>query len=331
MEEQPQQETYRAEVLQVEDNMVTVRLEDGPNAGRQIVIEDLAASNRDQVETGDDVLVTTLIAYDVNGNPTGTDYVISDFVRSDALVFLFLIFAVLTVAVGGWRGLSSLVGMALSFAVIFLFILPQIIAGWNPVLVAVLGSAVIIPITFYLSHGINKKTSIAVAGTLITLVITGILASVFVNAARLTGFAAEEASFLTFGNEGAFNMKGILLAGIIIGVLGVLDDITVSQASIVTELKEANAKLTQKELFLRAMRVGKDHIASLVNTLVLVYTGASLPLLLLFIENPLPFDQVINYEVIADEIVRTLVGSIGLIMAVPITTFLASTILTRKK
>lgn len=165
---------------------------------------------------------------------------------------------------------------------------------------------------------------------MISLIITGILAAVFIEAAKLTGFASEEAGFLQVVGEGTINIKGLLLAGIIIGVLGVLDDITISQSAIVFQLKEANRNFNSKDLYKRAMNIGKDHISSMVNTLVLVYTGASLPLLLLFVNNPYPFSQVINYEIIADEIVRTLVGSIGLVLAVPITTLIASTLAVRK-
>jgi uncharacterized membrane protein len=182
----------------------------------------------------------------------------------------------------------------------------------------------IIPVTFYLSHGFNKKTHVAIVGTIISLIITGVLAAVFVNISKLTGYASEEAGFLQSEIGGTINMKGVLLAGIIIGTLGVLDDITVSQSAIVYQLKKANKKLGFRQLFSRAMKVGHDHISSLINTLVLVYAGVAMPLLLLFVNNPRPFSEVINYEIIADEIVRTLVGSIGLITAVPITTVLAA-------
>jgi len=168
-------------------------------------------------------------------------------------------------------------------------------------------------------------------GTLIALIITGILANIFVEAAKLTGFASEEAGFLQVAKGGAINMKGLLLAGIIIGLLGILDDVTVSQAAIVFQLKEANNRLKFNQLYQRAMRVGQDHIASMINTLILVYAGASLPLLLLFIDSPRPFLEVVNYEIIADEVVRTLVGSIGLILAVPLTTLIASLAVSAEK
>lgn len=251
-------------------------------------------------------------------------FLITDYVRRTPLLVLFLLFVILTVFIGRWKGLSSIFGMAISFLVILKFILPSIYSGSDPVTIAILGSLAIIPVTFFLSHGFNRKTLVAIVGTLISLIVTGILATLFVEATKLTGFASEEAGFLNVFKEGTINIKGLLLAGIIIGVLGVLDDITISQSAIVQELKLANPELKAKELYSKAMSVGKDHIASMVNTLILVYTGAALPLLLLFVDNPRPFSELINYEIIADEVVRTLVGSIGLVLAVPITTFIAS-------
>jgi len=170
---------------------------------------------------------------------------------------------------------------------------------------------------------------VAIAGTLISLIITGILANLFVSESRLTGFASEEASFLQAAKQGTINIQGLLLAGIIIGVLGVLDDITISQSAIVFQLKATKNKIQFGDLYTKAMNIGRDHISSMVNTLILVYAGAALPLLLLFIDNPHPFSEIVNYEIIADEIVRTLVGSIGLILAVPITTFIATWIALR--
>jgi len=293
-----------------------------------------------EVEVGGDVSLVGQPRYQVNDEVVvvkGEDYegnqvfYIADFVRRDPLVFLFFIFVVLVITVARWRGMASLIGLAISFLIIFKFILPMIYVGHDPVLITILASLVIIPVTFYFSHGFNRKTSIAIGGTLIALLITGLLAKVFVEATKLTGFASEEAGFLQVARGGMVNIKGLLLAGIIIGALGVLDDVSIAQSAIVQQLREANPKMKAKEVFVRAMNVGQDHIASMVNTLILVYTGAALPLLLLFIDNPLPFAQVVNYEIIAEEIVRTLVGSIGLITAVPITTILASSIDFKKK
>lgn len=337
----PKQETLEAivskvieekqiEVMQKKQLFQKLELEvtKGTLFGKKIIVENgnMPLANQQKYLVDDKVMVS------MSQGPDGkVNYFISDYIRRDSLLVLFIIFVVLTVVIARWRGLMSLVGMGISFLVIFFFILPQISSGADPVGTAILGSLIIIPVSFFLSHGFNKKTFVAIGGTLIALVITGIFANIFVEAAHLTGFASEEAGFLQIAKQGAINMKGLLLAGIIIGVLGVLDDITISQSAIVFQLKEANNRLDIDELYKRAMKVGQDHISSMVNTLVLVYTGAALPLLLLFINNPHPFSEIINYEIIADEIIRTLVGSIGLILSVPITTFFATMVATKNK
>jgi len=293
----------------------------GSLKGETIIIENgnLPMTNLQKYKVGDRVIISR--SKNLEGNDA---FYITDYIRRNSLLWLFLIFIASTVLIGRWRGLSSLLGMGGSFFIIFSFILPKILAGGNPIQIAIIGSLFIIPLTFYLSHGFNKKTTVAIIGTLIALVITGILANVFVEISKLTGFASENAAFLQVARGGTVNIRGLLLAGIIIGVLGVLDDITVSQSAVIFQLKKANPKLKQFDLYKKAMDVGQDHISSMVNTLILVYTGAAMPLLLLFINNPHPFSEVINYEIVADEIVRTLVGSIGLILAVPITTIIAS-------
>ena len=291
----------------------------------EVEIGNIPLVGQPKYQKGDKVLIS--YSRDFEGNEV---FYITDFIRRRPLAWLLFIFVLLAVVVGRWRGASSLLGLGISFLVIFKFILPHIDAGHDPIFIAIVGSLFIVPLTFYLSHGLNRKTTVAMIGTFLALLFTGVLAKVFVEIAKLTGYASEEAGFLQVAKQGAMNVKGLLLAGMIIGTLGVLDDITVSQAAIVQQLKEAGAKISPKELFARAMNVGRDHIASMVNTLVLVYTGAALPLLLLFIDNPQPFSEVINYEIIAEEIIRTLVGSIGLITAVPITTFLAVRFLLKK-
>lgn len=323
---QTAEEYFEAEIINVNksEELIFLKGSEEPYIDQQIEVStlQLPESQKNIYKEGDKVLVLSI--------PTemGNQFMIVDFVRRDGLVLLFILFAIFAVAIGRKWGLASLLGMAYSFFVIFKFLLPQIIEGNSPVVSAIIASVFIVPVTFYLSHGINKKTHIAIFSTILTLVLTGLLAASFIEITHLTGFAAEEAIFLQ--NTHTFNMKGILLAGIIIGVLGILDDITISQASIVEELHDANKKSSPAELYSRAMNVGRDHISSLINTLVLVYTGASLPLLLLFYESSRPFSEIINVEMVADEIVRTLVGSIGLILAVPLTTFIASFVLKRK-
>lgn len=269
-------------------------------------------------ETGDQVLVRLTSFQGEN------HFQIIDFIRSDSIIGLFLIFFILAVFIAKKKAVTSVLGMAISFIVIFFFILPQINQGANPILISALASLILIPITFYLSHGFNQKTTIAVISTFISLFITSILSYIFVKKIKLTGFSTEEASFLFSQKTGAINMQNLLIAGIIIGLLGILDDITIAQSALVEKLKKNNPKLNFTSLFQKSMDVGKDHIASMINTLILVYTGSALPLFLLFINSDKNFSQVLNYEQIATEITIMLLGSIGVVIAVPITTFFAS-------
>jgi len=253
--------------------------------GENIYVEngDLPMANMQVYKVGDRVMVN--LGQDFKGNDY---YVITDYIRRRPMLLLLLLFVVLVILVGRMWGITSLISMGFTFLIIMKLILPQLLAGTDPVFIAIIGSLFIIPVSFYLSHGLNQKTSVAIIGTFISLVITGILASIFVEAAKLTGFASEEAAFLQIDMQGMINIKGLLLAGIIIGTLGVLDDVTISQASVVNQLKQSNKKLSLAQLYQRAMNVGQDHISSMVNTLFLVYAGASLPLLLLFMNNPKP-------------------------------------------
>lgn len=250
-------------------------------------------------------------------------YSVTDFVRTHSLIRLFILFLIVILVVSSWAGFRSLLGLLFSFSVIFKFVLPQIALGSNPLMVALIASLIILVVSYYLTHGINHKSTIAIMGTFGALTLTGIMAIVFSNLSKLTGFGNEDVAFL-IGQIPNASLYNLLLAGMIIGSLGVLDDITISQASIVAELSDTDKKLSKWELYRRAMNIGHDHISSLVNTLVLVYAGSALPLLLLFIQsNASPF-ELLNYEAVAEEVVKTLVGSIGLVAAVPFTTLIAS-------
>lgn len=290
----------------------------GPQKGttQKIVNDESFSAYKRVFDKGDTVLITQ--------NPETNDSYISDYVRTPQLLVLFIVFAVITLLITGLQGFGALVGMGASFVVIFKLILPAILAGYSPLLTVIGASALIIPLIFYPSHGINKKTNIAVVSTLLTLIITGGIATFFANYTHLTGLASEEANFLSLDVASKIDFQGLILAGILISILGVLDDITVSQASVVQQLKLTKKNIKFSELFERAMIVGRDHIASLVNTLILVYAGAALPLLLLFLEKQSTLASTINLEFMAEEIVRTLIGSIAIILAVPITTFLAA-------
>ena len=260
-------------------------------------------------------------------------FFITDYVRTGKLYFLAILFAALVVLIGRWQGFKALVGLAITFVVLMQFIIPRIVAGANPLLISIIGSLIILVTTLYLVHGFNSKTTIAVTATLLSLLVTGSLSMIFTYLTRLTGFADEEASYLVSMGQNILNIKGILLAGMVIGALCVLDDITVSQASVAEQIYQANPELSKLEIYKRSMKVGIDHVSSIVNTLVLAYAGASLPLLLLFnINRPLAgsVGAVLNNETIATEIVRTLVGSVGLVIAVPITSLIAAYFLKNK-
>ena len=259
----------------------------------------------------------------------GDAYFITEPNRWGPLLTLLALFVGAIIAVSRWKGVRSLVGLGISLYVITQFILPLILAGYPPVLVSILGSFALLSITQYLIYGWSLKTHAAVLGILISLIITGVLAVVFVDATHLTGFGSEEVGFLQTAGA-SIDSRGLLLAGILIGALGVLDDVTISQASSVFELSAANPGFGVRDLYRRAMNIGRDHIASTVNTLVLAYVGASLPLLLLFAIYPQPFGQIINREFVTEEVVRTLVGSLGLVAAVPITTLFAGMLSGRK-
>jgi uncharacterized membrane protein len=255
-------------------------------------------------------------------------YFFLDYQRGLPLVALAVVFAAMTVLLSRWRGLAALGGLAISLVVLVRFVIPAILEGSNPLLVATVGSAAIMLTTLYLAHGVNARTTTAILGTLASLVLTGALAVLFVDAVHLTGVSSEEATFLQLSAQ-QINLEGLLLGGIMIGALGVLDDVTVTQASAVWELRAANTGFGFGSLYRSALRVGRAHIASTVNTLVLAYAGASLPLLILFTVANRALGDALTGEVIAVEIVRTLVGSIGLIASVPLTTGLAAFVATR--
>ncbi len=245
-----------------------------------------------------------------------------DFQRRPVLLLAALLFAAAVIAVGWWRGVAALAGLMASLGVLLLFVLPAILDGRSPVLVAVVGSAAIAFITLYLAHGFTRMTTVALVGMVGALVLTAVLSAVAVDLARFSGFASEESTLLTVF-EG-IDVSGILLAGIVLGAAGALDDVTVTQASAVWALRAAAPGQDRRTLFLRAMRIGRDHIASTVNTLLLAYAGAALPLLILFVLSDQSLGTIANSEIVAVEIIRTLVGSIGLVAAVPLTTWLAA-------
>ena len=256
------------------------------------------------------------------------DIYFADYQRKQSLALLAAVFAVFVVAVARWRGFASLVGLGFTFGVLVRFMLPAILDGRSAIAVALVGSSSIMLVVLYLAHGFNARTTTALLGTLTSLGVTGVLAVVFVGATHLSGQGSEEASYLQTA-VGTLNLQGLILGGTIIGSLGVLNDVTVTQSSSVWELHHGNPGRGGRSLYRSAMRIGRDHIASTVYTLVLAYAGASLPLLVLFTVVNRRLSDVITSEVVAVELVRTLVGLIGLVLAIPITTALAAMVVSR--
>lgn len=272
-----------------------------------------------------DIKEGTQVLLEINKGEDGTQAYLADVVRTDGLLLIFLLFCALTIAVGYWRGLFALVGLGLTLGVLFGFVFPRILAGGNPVLITAAGGVIILAVNMHLSHGFSRRTFVAFLSTLGGFFLALLASVLFVKLAHLSGLASEEANFLFWRFGSSTYPQGILLAAILLGALGVLDDITVTQTETVAELKHANPNFTAQELYARAMRVGRHHIASTVNTLVLAYVGASLPLFLLFLSTPgLTFGQFLNTEQVAEEIVRTLAGTAALVLTVPLSTWLAA-------
>jgi uncharacterized membrane protein len=295
----------------------TIRIDSGQDRGRTFT-EIVQPDQSRQLHQGQKVVV----AYEPSA-PRELQYSVTDVDRRLPMTLLAAVFALVVVLVGRMRGVMALVALAISFLVLDLFILPAILQGSNPLAVAVVGSSAIMLTALYLCHGPSARTSVAVLGTLTSLLLTGVLGSLFIGWAALTG-NTDDNTGLIHGLYPSIDMSGLLLAGVIIGSLGVLDDVTVTQTSAVWELHEANPSLGRRVLYRAGIRIGRDHIASVVNTLVLAYAGAALPLLLLFSVAQSSVGAVATSELVAEEIVRTLVGSIGLVASVPVTTALAA-------
>ncbi|MFG2027099.1 YibE/F family protein [Streptomyces sp. NPDC048825] len=295
----------------------TVRVDTGKDKGRTFT-EIVQPDSSRQLSQGQDVIV----AYAPDA-PRDLQYSVTDVNRRLPMALLAGIFALAVVVVGRMRGVMALISLAVSFLLLTFFILPAILQGSNPLVVAVVGASAIMLIALYACHGLSARTSVAVLGTLLSLLLIGVLGSLFIGWSALTG-NTDDNTGLIHGLYPSIDMSGLLLAGVIIGSLGVLDDVTVTQTSAVWELHAANPSMGRRGLYRAGIRIGRDHIASVVNTLVLAYAGAALPLLLLFSIAQSSVGTVANSELVAVEIVRTLVGSIGLVASVPVTTALAA-------
>jgi len=298
---------YLVQIMQVE-------VLEGPQKGNTIEIE----NDFQALEEGDRFYFRSSVFGDGE-----VVYTVTHLARGGSLLFLLGIFVLAVVTFGRWQGVRSLIALVVSFMAIIFILIPGILNGWNPLLASFLVAATILFAAIFFTHGFNKESLVAYSGTMIAVGLSGVFAIFAVSITKLSGFAADEAVSLNMDTGGAINFTALLLGAFIIGFLGVLDDIAITQSAVVTELYRSNPEISKREVYMRAMRVGREHVGALVNTLVLAYTGASLPLLLYVYLSPASFGSMIHLEIFATEVVRVIVGSVGLILTVPIVTFLA--------
>jgi len=326
------EDLYRAKVVRITDapcegtepeagitcSTTEMLLLEGPDEGDTIPLAEESDASGPDLAVGDEVV----LAYYPDAGK-GFEYSYSDRERRSSLLLLGALFAAVVIAFGRWKGVRALAGVGVSLVILSAFILPALLDGSDPVLVALVGAGAIAVIALYLAHGINVGSTIALIGAFASLALVALLAWAFVELTHLTGGFGDDAGLLQIATS-HIELRGLFLAGVVIGTLGVLDDVTVLQVSAAWELHHADPDMTRRDVYRAAIRVGRDHIASTVNTLVLAYAGASLPLFLLLTQAHEGLSDIANSEVVAIEIVRTLVGSIGLVASVPITTLLAT-------
>jgi uncharacterized membrane protein len=315
-----------------ENQTIIVEALDGPKQGKTLTID-----NGGSIEFHESQIYTpgeTLVVIQTLVGDEETFY-IHDKYRMPGLLYIILFFFALTIIFARWRGIGSVLGLTISIAILMGYILPNLVNGQSPTWITLSGTVSIVSITLYISHGFRKRTHIALLGTIITLGFAYGLSIIFVNISRMFGVGSEETFYLQYAvantTNNAIDLKGLLLGGIIVGMLGVLDDVTMSQAATIDELKKANPSMTVRNLYQAGMSVGRDHIASMVNSLALAYVGSSLPLFLLLYlnESKTPLWVTLNSEFMAQEVVRTIAGSTAILLAVPLTTILGAYILSR--
>lgn len=341
---QNQEEYIRAKVIEIieekeeitEGNyllttqIIEAKISKGENKGEIIIFNNEGIKELDRLKKLENNQKIVLLKLTREDN--SVDYFLHDYDRSSSLIIVLIFFIALILYFGRKRGLGSILGLAFSVAILVLYIAPAIVAGSNPLQVTLIGSFLIATGSLFLAHGFNRQTLLTWLSTLITLSIAIGLAYLLTDFSYLNGLGSDDALYLQFGEYAHINLKGLLLAGIVIGTLGVLDDVTATQTAVIWELKKENPNLKFKELYQKSLKVGREHIASLVNTLALAYAGAALPLfIILYVNKSVPFWLKINSEPIAEEIIRTIVGSSALILAVPIASALAAYFISKRK
>lgn len=324
------QETIKAEVIEVVKEYerditgtgasttvqeLRIQLKEGEKAGEVVALEnDLVI-----LEKGDEIFVNRIVMID------GTEYFsFKDVERRAPLILIIFIFFALIIWLSGFQGLRAIFSLGLSIAAVIFLLVPALLAGYSPTWSSLVIAGLILSVTLFLTHGFKPRVVIAFFGTFSAVFITCLIAWVWTEWMRFTGFSNDAAVYLNFATSGQLDLAGLLLGSIIIGLLGILDDVSITQASVVQQLRNANPNFGLKDLYSRAIQVGRDHVGSLVNTLALAYVGAALPIILLFAHSESSLIALVNQEVIAAEILRIMVGSIGLVLAVPLTTLMAA-------
>ncbi len=300
------------------EQSLTVIVLDGPDAGETVTFK----NDYTQLKEGD-----VFYARHITSLNDGTDqWSVADPYRLNILIGVALAFLLLLLLFGGIQGIRGLASLIGSLGIIFYLLIPSIYGGHSPILASVGIAGLIIIVGSYITHGVNRTTTSAMLGMLVTVAITGLATYLVIQGADLSGFTSDTNVYLNFSTDGRISMIGLLFGGIMIGLLGVLYDIAIGQAVAIEELYRAGT-YKSRTIFTRAMRIGREHIGALVNTLAIAYVGTSLPLLLLLKESTAPAGFIINSELFATEIIRILMGSIGLVLAVPITSLIATYLL----
>lgn len=327
---QESNEVVRGEVLRIIDEFekpiagtdaiaqvqtLQIELLSGTRSGDVVTFENEAV----QLEAGDVFFLNHLTT--ISGEEF---FLYKDVDRRVSLYLLAGLFVLLMLGFAGWQGARALASLGLSLGAILFVLIPALLAGYNAALVSLGVAGIILAFVLFGTHGFRAHVMIAFAGTWSAVLVTCLVAWWWVDQMRLSGFGSDASVYLNFATNGTLDFAGLLLGGIIIGILGVLDDVSITQASVVQELKAANNSLSRLELYTRAIRVGRDHVSSLVNTLALAYVGVALPLVLFLATSQAPVGELLNQEVVAAELTRILIGSIGLVLAVPLTTALAA-------
>jgi uncharacterized membrane protein len=330
--------TFKAEVIEVLESgsrpvigtdltelyqQLSVRIVDGPRKGETVTFENGAPI---QLSAGD--------RFYLHREPPLWDgpemWSVLEPDRSNVLLLITGLFVIVAIAVAGMAGARSLVALAASLAIIVFGLVPALAAGYPPVPLSIAFGVGILAVSMFVTHGVNRATFVALLGSFIALLAAAALAQAAVAAAKLSGLASHEATYLSFATAGSFDLVGLLLGGILVGIIGVLNDVSVSQVHTVAEIHAANPSRSRSAVWKSAMKVGKEHMGAVINTLPLAYAGVSLPLLLLFSESTAPASFILNREVFAAEIIRAMAGSIGLMLSGAIATVLAVWILVPK-